>query len=172
MWTVTSTPSRQKKTPGASAYIMVGPSMNKQLVEPSIHPKPWWAKLVTKDGWLTIGTCIYAPVPDPEHYLHVVEHERAHSARQQIYGVVPWLWRYLTDPMFRYHEELFGYAVQLAWFKRHRPEHRAAELRDVVQRMLPHTPLQFQNSLAHDLEAWSDIVLAGRTMTWDGGVQC
>jgi hypothetical protein len=64
------------------------------------------------------GPVIYNPdkvVIKPQ----LVKHEEAHSERQ---GADPEAWwnKYLTDPSFRYHEELIAHRVEwLAYCKRH-----------------------------------------------------
>lgn len=77
--------------------------------------KPWWLSSTGKYTWVTIYPYIYYPksIANPEQYLSTIKHEEVHLERQQTLGKYVWLFSYLTNKVFRFHEEALAMRVEL-----------------------------------------------------------
>jgi hypothetical protein len=62
------------------------------------------------------GDTIYAPGGQKLH-PSIIAHEEAHGRRQLALGVTAWWDRYITDPAFRFEEELIGHRAEWQHFK-------------------------------------------------------
>lgn len=62
------------------------------------------------------GDKIYAPGSKGELPAQLVAHEEVHSTRQAQMGVDAWWDKYLSDPAFRYEEELMAHEVECDTF--------------------------------------------------------
>lgn len=86
----------------------------------SIMVKPWWLRMfIERDTWVTLGTTIYHPDGvDLERSAPIILHEAIHATQQRKYGVVRWLWRYITDRSFRLAQEVEGIATEIIFSDR------------------------------------------------------
>jgi|SRR5580658_7794767 hypothetical protein len=79
-------------------------------IEVALSPRP-----------LARGSLVYAYAPyiyNPDGVniqRFVIEHEKIHIHRQAAEGPVIWWKRYISDPVFRYREELLSHAREYVW---------------------------------------------------------
>lgn len=76
------------------------------------------------------------PLPD-----ELLAHEHVHIMRQNLMGVEAWWDRYLSDPEFRYYEEVIAHASEYHWLIRNAPN------RNVRRMALKRTAARLANNL-------------------------
>lgn len=86
----------------------------------------------------------YAPdiyVPNPSKFggafsrlpPSLVAHEKVHLAQQGFEGGPPAWWsRYLTDPVFRFDQELLAHRVEYSWWKKHKTIRQAYDALELI----------------------------------------
>jgi len=81
---------------------------------PGYGEDDWWTTTLGSsvfvadlDAWLDFKK------PGGSEFEATMRHERVHAIRQEKIGLVKYVWKYLTDQKFRWHEEQLGWYVGL-----------------------------------------------------------
>lgn len=92
-------------------------------------PKPWWLSITDKHTWVTIYPNIYYPkgCEETSKYPSMIAHENVHLDRQKALNKYVWLFSYLVNKDFRFHEEIFAMRVELATMPENQRYNRMVE---------------------------------------------
>lgn len=104
------------------------------------EPPPNWVDITFLNPPHTAVFCYGDKIYNPsgnEVPEDVIFHEKIHSDRQD--NPAAWWITYLTDPNFRYQEELIAYAGQYAFITRHYPSKAHKEALDELAEALTTT---------------------------------